>query len=881
MNKKKFIYSILIIILIISSDACAKFIPVGFEHFYDYTNNEVVVYLPNKKQKVISIVSNIEKIKKINDIEKLTDGLQSSGVEKERIPEILSAIISQNNKKIRTVYNYDGKTLKLDIPSDYMTSKSKTSDFTDAEPDDSALITQTRLYASSYNGNTDVSINNYSTVGFDKSHLNIDTRLSSDDSFSVESASYNVDFKGTSLAFGYSDDGNNLLNSTSVFDYSAGTDEFNISYYSNDNLLIKNGSSTGRVYFDMKANGSYQVKKNGKVIYNESALKGQNFISYKNLPVGIYQIEIELRPNGLKKEYLTRQVVNVSSITSQRGFDYSLSYKSSEQYINNKNYTSDYMTTSGTYSLYDDRLLLGTNFSFDSTDYHLGLGARFLIKSFNVTTYIENLSDDGYLIALNSSYNGFNFDYKSVYLNDFNSLSNLSIVRYGDHTYRQSNISYSFPFLDSYISIYASRYEAEIGDDNEETETNTLSLNYQDNIFKNITLDLNYGFNSTDGYNEHTIGASVSIPLNDNFNYTSGVEYSSLSGSRLDNTLDFNSEFDINHINFSNNASVTESIDNKSSSIIIAASSNLDNDYFSGNSFVSLSNDGYSNITMNANTSSIITNKSVYFTKDRADSYVILDNDNTDLNIHDDLGLVDLHKNNSYRQRQTIKSGYTVVPIDEYSEYDISIDNEVSGYKSINKLGTNAIFSYPGTIKKIDNKVQEVVTFLTYFEDFNKEPLNDIECKGAGCLSVDKVGNGIYNISLIKENDFKLTSNNQVCLVDNDVVNHTKDSSKCFPSISEQPNGLQLVTSGFNKNENEVVYYLGIKDEVIPSELSARIENLDMHIVEYNFNKKVHLFVKVNKMLDSNLTASTFDLISQVQKYASIEKNIGNYSRIN
>ncbi|HIF9203964.1 TPA: CS1-pili formation C-terminal domain-containing protein [Photobacterium damselae] len=882
MNKSICISSLIIPIILVTNNAYAKYIPEGFEHFYNYTKNDIVVYLPNNKRKVINMTSNIDHVKKINEIEKLTKNLLSSGVKKERIPDVISAIKSNHKSKIRAEYNYDNKTVKLKIPSEFMSSKSKISNFTDANPDSSALITQTRLYANSYDGKFDASINNYSTIGFDKSHINVDTRLSTDDDvLSLESASYDIDFKGSSLTFGYSNDGNNLLNSTSVFDYSSSTDEYNISFYSNDNLLIKNGDNVGRVYFDMKANGSYQVKRNGKVIYNETALKGQNYISYKKLPLGIYQVEIEIRPNGYKKETLIRQIVNVSSITSQRGFDYSLSYKTSDQEIDKVNYSSDYIVAAGTYSAYDDRLLIGANIALDGSDSNIGVGARLLVNDFNLNGYIETLGSDGTLVAFSSSYGGLNFDYKWVDLDEFDRLSDLTIVRYGENAYKQSTLSYTFPFFDSYVSLYASKYKKEIDNDAGKIETNNLSVNYQKNIYKNVTLNLDYGFNSSEGYDEHTLGASVNIPLNDTFDYTSSVEYSSIGGTRFDNTLDFSSELDVDDFSISNNAYITESLDDINSQVLIGASSNVSNDYFSGNSFVSVSNDGYRNITMNANTSSILTEGNIYFTKESAESYVILDNDGSTLKNKDDLGLIDLHKNSSYRQRQTIKGNYTVVPIEEYSDYEISIDNEVSGYKSINKLGSNDIFSYPGTIKKINNKVQEVVTFLTYFEDFNSEPLNDIKCKGNGCLSVDKVGDGIYNISVIKENDFKLTSNNQICLIDNDVVNHNKDASKCFPSIAEQPNGLQLVTRGFNQNEDEVVYYIGVKDDVIPKELSARIENMNIRIVEYEFNEKTHLFVKVNKNTKSNLTASTFDLISQVQKYASIEKNIGNYTQIN
>ncbi|HIF9084884.1 TPA: TcfC E-set like domain-containing protein [Photobacterium damselae] len=885
MSNKASIVIISIYLSIAPNSASAKFIPKGFEHFYDYTNTKLVVYLPNNKRKNIDVISNIENIKKIEREDLFKEYLINSGIKESKVPVVLSAILENSSSDVVVDYSFEKKVLKVTVPSDFMTSKSKSSSFTNAESDDSALITRSRFYASSYDGNFDASINNYSTFGFDKSHLMVDTRISTrDEPVVIDSLSYIQDFKGASLLIGYSSFGSEITNSTSVFDYSSADDEYTLSYFSNDNLLIGDKSSTGRVYFDMKANGSYRVKRDGKIIYSDTVLKGQNFINYKKLPIGIYQIQIELRPDGMPQEIITKQVVNVSSITSKRGFDYNLSYSSSEKQFKDINYSVDYIKASGTYSLYDDRLLVGSNFASGGNNAHYGVGLRFLLNDISANAYAEILSNDGFLFAFNSSFYGFNIDYKDVDIDDNNTLSDLTIVRYGDHPYKQTNISYSFPFFDSSIGFYASRYEEYIGNNNEKNTTDNISLNYNKNVFKNSQLTLSYGLNSSNDYDDYTLGISMNIPLNDEFNYTSGYDYSSKRGARYDNTIDYNIDSNFEDVELNHNVNLTETVSHNNSSILFGASSSAHNDYFSSNAFVSISNDGYNNVTLSANSTSIITKDNIYFTKDDADSFIILNNKNKELDNISDLGLIDLHKDNSYRQRQAIKSGSTIVPIDNYSDYQISVDNEVSGYKEIEgSTGINEMFSYPGTVKIINNKVREVVTFLTYFEDFNDEAVNGIKCKGDGCIAVNKVGNGIYNISVVKDNDFKLTYNNQICLIDSDIINHRKDASRCFPSISEQPNGLQLVTRGFNSEENEVVYYLGVKDNDIPNELAVRLKNMNMTVVEYAFNEKMHLFVKINKKIkiDSEMMVTTMDVLNQVQKYASTEKNIGNYTRVN
>ncbi|HIF9373437.1 TPA: TcfC E-set like domain-containing protein [Photobacterium damselae] len=876
--------TIIIYLIFFSNSASAKFIPKDFEHFYSYSDNDLVVYLPNNKRKIIKVVSNIDEIKKINNIEQFKKYLLDSGVNKNNIPTVISAILKKDSSDVKVDYNFDKKTIKIKVPSDFMISKSKLSSFTSAESDETALITRNRFYASSYDGNFDASINNYSTIGFDKSHINIDSRLSTiGDPIVIDSTSYVRDFKGASLLIGYSSYGSEVVNSTSVFDYSSGDDEYRLSFFSNDNLLIGDKSTTGRVYFDMKANGSYQVKREGKIIYTDSVLKGQNFISYNKLPVGIYQIQIELRPDGMPQEVITKQIVNISSITSKRGFDYNLSYSSSEKKYKDNNYSANYITASGTYSLYDDRLLIGTNFSFDGSDSHYGVGLRFLLNDISASTYVENLSNDGLLIAFNSSLYGFNLDYKNVDIDDFQTLSDLTMVRYGDHSYRQTNISYSFPFFNSSIGFFASHYEEYMGVNNEKNITDNISLNYNRNIFKNTQLTLSYGLNNSNDYNEYTLGASINIPIDDKFNYNSSYEYSSKRGTRFDNTIDYNSDSYFEDVEFNNNINLTETVNRNNSNILLGASTTAQNDYFSGNAFVSISDDNYSNLTLSANSTSIITKDGIHLTKDDADSFILVKNENKELNDVNDLGLIDLHKDNSYRQRQEIKGGTTVIPIDNYSDYQISLDNEVSGYKEIEQnLGTDEMFSYPGTVKIIKNKVREVVTFLTYFEDFNDEAVNDIKCKGDGCVAVNKVGNGIYNISVVKDNDFKLTYNNQICLIDSDVINHNKDASRCFPSIYEQSNGLQIVTRGFKSNDNEVVYYLGVKDNQIPNDLAATLKNMNVSVVEYPFNEKVHLFVKVSKeiSINSEMMVTTMDVLAEVQKYASTEKSIGNYTRL-
>lgn len=203
-----------------------------------------------------------------------------------------------------------------------------------------------------------------------------------------------------------------------------------------------------------------------------------------------------------------------------------------------------------------------------------------------------------------------------------------------------------------------------------------------------------------------------------------------------------------------------------------------------------------------------------------------------------------------------------MIELEEYNEYGFNLDTELSGYKH-KQIENSDMFSYPGTLKEITTEFEEVVSVLTYFEDFNSRPINNVECKG--CSSIAKVGDGVYNISVQRGEKFLLTANEQICALREGYLDSTYGKSNCFPQIEEDELGLQIVVNGLG-DKGEYIYYLGAFDDNSIIEKYKKLMS-DMEVIQISFNGNRHYFAKLYAKPTLSI-AKNKQVILELQNYA-------------
>lgn len=869
---------VIIAVIILPSICSANYVPEEFKHFYKIKYNKVRFLLPNETEEVVGVESNFREINSIIDVQKLQEAIYESGVEEDKVALVIKSITdSEAGSGVSVSYNSDNNTAEIKVPASFMREQTGELNFTTMKPDESALMITNRAYVNGYNGEYNSSLNTEATLGLDKSHIDFSGDFTSNNAYNIQTMNYQYDLPGYSIQAGYSEYASLINNSTSSLDFSQGDELYSVSLFTNDNLLLKDIKNGKKIYFDMRSPGTVELVRNGVTIYSDSVGQGQNKIDYSRLPRGNYTAELVLKPNGFSKETYNKRINNSAAQTSQRGYDYAISFNKAKSEHGDFSYESEYADLSGMMSFWDDRIILGGSVQVADDVAQFGTSVKFVEGDFSSSLYTSYLHD-GHLTSISGNWSGFSLDFEQLNLNT-DSVNNLTGARYGDNDYKQATLSYSTNVGFGNFNFYANKYYEEGHHEdtyNHDIDTLNLSANFHTILFMNIGLDL--GVTSIKDYSnksqsENVITTSITIPLSDLFEYSSSVEHSNLTGYRFSNNLNYNDNIYHGHdVNVDAGLNVAEYLDGNDSQASIGGDVSANGKQFDAHAFANISNDGYRNISADIESTAVITRDGFYATSEKSSSYLILNNSVSAGVDKSDLGLINVQSSSGAGERKTLSDDYTLVGLDDYAKYKLSLDTEVSGFNSTTaSIGT--MYSYPGTVKVIDNNLKKVKTFLAYFEDFNETSLDNVDCLGDGCVSVNRVGEGVYSISVQEGARFRLTSNNQICNFTSD--NDEEHISKCFPTIKEENDGMQLVTSGFG-TDNESIYYIGvIKGDVLDG-MSVDLSDLDIEIIKYPFNGEDHVFAKLNGAKKSDQVV----LLNKLQQYASIEEVEGKYSEV-
>ncbi|MFS1917977.1 TcfC E-set like domain-containing protein [Vibrio sp. 10N.286.46.E10] len=895
---RKNLYHCILLSIAVSQNVHAQFIPKEFKHFYDFEENKIMLFLPNDSNFESLGYSNYYGVNNIEDEQSLRVAILNSGIKEKFVDEVISAITAgkniENDGGVRTDFSFEKKTMNVKVPAEYLDEGRRELRYTSLEPDTQALIVGNHLFASYYGQDSSATLNSDLTMGLGNGYVSSDFTLSgaSNQEASLDSNAIFYEHNINSIAFrvGYDAYGVEKNNSTSNLDYSNTKDNYYISVSSSDNLFISDDEQSKKVYFDIKGSGTVDVLRDGRTIYTQSFLKGQHSISYKHLPRGNYNVELVIRADGYSEERIVRRINNNISQTSHNGYDYNVTarestYDTGEYGDQSSEESLVYGDASFTQSLFHDSLMLGVSTQSDGEDFGFGALANYASDWLDASAYYNEI-DDGHFYNGSLSVVGLSFDYQNYNGSKKNRVSDISPLLkaiYGAQSFDQTTISYSLPILSSSLSFYGSRVRYDSLGANSGFESQNLAINYNTMIFRNLQLNLGFSRSLNDNFNQAVdiddiYSISMTIPLGDNHTtYSSGIDSSSRTGQRLVNSLAYDKE-DIallDGVDTSGNAAINNYIDGPQSEVSLNGRINMSNNTFNSSAYANISNNSNTNLSINADSTSVITKDGIYQTKENSKSYIIVESEARGGNTNkdeEDFGVLDTQINSGYHTSIPIDSKTRIVGLNDFSTYNFQVDSEISGYKSSknNHDTRSKMFTYPGTVHKVSNKVEPIVTFLSYFEDFNNNPLNDVKCIGDGCVSVGRVGDGIYSISLIKDKPFKVASSGEFCFVDPEAIDNNGVMTKCFPKIETLDNGMQLVSSGLG-DKKDSIYYLGVLDGEIPNSILEESQKEKIEYIQYNFANNIHLFAKSDVDLNEN---ESFDIVSK-----QVFDDIQNYVR--
>ncbi|GAM71210.1 CFA/I fimbrial subunit C precursor [Vibrio sp. JCM 19236] len=463
----------------------------------------------------------------------------------------------------------------------------------------------------------------------------------------------------------------------------------------------------------------------------------------------------------------------------------------------------------------------------------------------------------------------------------------LMAALYGTENSQQWSANYGIDLFDGLVNMYVNDSVRER--DNREYRNLTSSLTYSRTIFRNTEFSMTYSrsinensedYHIEDNYIENILSMSVSIPLENDSAYTGNFQTSDRSGSTLIQTLSNDALMENEFIVV--DGSVTSTLNGVDSSFGLSSNYLFSNGKYQSDGYFSYDSNQEKLANINLSTTLVSDWKNLYFTDDTdSESYIIVKNTGDDeAASRVETGQVVLRSDNSTRAVPVYNED-TLITVPEYTTYQYSVDNEVSGYSSA-KQNRGTDFSFPGTLNVIENKTQKVISFMTYFENMNEDSLNDIECLGDGCVNISRIGDGIYSVTVYEDTDYKIVSNGEYCLVSRDDLNYYQGKSRCFPKVIDDPmSGLEIVKLG-DENEEVTYVYLGKLNKDVPKYLESKLSNEGMKLVKYEFGKdNEFLFISVprNKLNELELYVNS-SVWSEIEKYATQSYDFEGYSYV-
>ncbi len=736
------------------------------------------------------------------------------------------------------VYNYNDNELYLFVNSKILSYQDNGGDkvFYDARSVDNALINSSDLYVSKYSDQEGIlSLNDKAVLGLPYGYLKTDFNATTyEGSSQLYEASYNLDVDENTYTAGYFEYDPNV-NSTDFLNSTAKMSQRSVTFSSSNKLLVGGKGNYQVINFYSPRSGSVELYRDGRLIYQNNIDAGQNTIRYSDLPLGRYEARLDILNSGDLVSSQTYQIYNSQQDSLEvGGVDYAISGGIFAD--SHFNYDPDQAI-----SIEDDTygkglvtyrpfasLLLGLGAITTQESSLVSAGATFnrLDSDLNAELVFSQFEQAEHFNA-NIGIPNLNISYETLNNEQGDPLASF-MYGYADYSRLSVNLSKTFGGGKSFYAIYTlnennslSKYETDATQ-----RDRILSLGYATPFVLNSWLNLNFDYSVEE--EDTSFSLLWTVPLSETIDVITGLDTSNSSLGQVSTSLRKNNLFDSDSVNSSLELSNTYSRLQSDMYQELNFNTSARNQYVDTNLNAYSSTKGEMGISGKVSNSQVVTTNSVSFTDQAAPSYLIIDVE-SEQSIDSSLekGAFTLKKERHDNSKLMVYEDSTLIPLQDYTNYQAYFDAEsVDFYNS----GDNSVhaFSYPGTLNRINPKINRVVSFISTFKDFNDAPINQLQCEGAGCLSVSEVIDDVYRVSVLEGVVFKLTSGQQQCFIPKELAATDKLNfgvNYCLPTT-------QSATDVYSDTQSKIKF-LGVYQESSQlKQMSARLALAGFNVIE-------------------------------------------------
>ncbi|PMN07090.1 hypothetical protein BCT42_01175 [Vibrio lentus] len=777
------------------------------------------------------------------------------------------------------VYVPDSQSLVLHVNSKFLTDIVEEPElgFVKEEIDQNAFIMSHGLNLSgSFSDNSDYTSNyayqhvNY--AGFGKyGYLHNDLNYSDVNGFSSDDSSYNYVASKTRFSVGYKYQ-ERPWNSTQFLENSGRTSGYMLSVGSTRELVKKSSVTSRRVYLNISRSGRLEINDDrGRILLSRNVDTGQEYFDYNELPLGTYTATIRIFDGGEEFYSEDRLIVNTDSSAIKTGeLDYHITAGYLSRDLTNTGLEDDFDQNSinFAYDNYESPMFTNGKLSYQVTDF-FALGAGSFITGADNYNYVGgNLSlgeasrvsavtglfDDG-----SSFYNvdvgiyNLSVSYTKFDSKDENIIGDVSLSRllFSNSSYMSLSVNYN-KYLTRNVSSYISgiltknQYQDFSNGYNNESESWSARSGVQISslpLDSKLNLELSASESSDINYG---VMASIIIPIGQKNTYTHSTR------ARIDEANDVtlshrdtisSSLINENNLNVSSSAGLyyQDSTEDESSADL-SMSANYKNKYIDSNAYAYVNSNSTTSISGYVGTNNIITSQGIEFSSEKSSTYFISNNNTGDLP-SDGKFLAVINSEQNGKQSNAYVSGdaLSVYPLKEFHEYDFKLDTEASDFYN-NGDNYKSATSYPGTVIRLDTSLSELKSFISTFSDINGDSIDEVECIGEGCVSTDKLVEGVYQFKVKDKQPYKIISKSNQCVIPelSSVNNLNLGNNFCMPSFEENSDGYQIA-----QVDGVYYYYLGqYKDNSIVLNYQNKLNDSGVEIINKKLGDYLYIFAK-------------------------------------
>ncbi|QWZ78086.1 TcfC E-set like domain-containing protein [Aeromonas sp. FDAARGOS 1419] len=796
-------------------------------------------------------------------------------------------------------YDYDNALLTLFVNGTKLDKPSTNVEYANALNDHGAFVNHVDIYSSAFHDSTSYAINNKSILGLPYGHLTSDF-TASDSRNRLYELSYDLSFASDKRIYLGQFDNGVAFNSTDMVSPTRFIKQTSLNFGSTNNLVINDGQNYERLFFFSPAPGELRIVRDGRIIKQLQISEGQGTISYSELPSGRYDIELEVVVAGnvisSEKKTIYNNIANVPKVGNG---DYVLSigqFNESRDLFSAQFYELNEITplSPSEVSRFDDVAFFSSLYSYRIADSWFAAAGALGADSDGMavvgsTWYLPFKS------ALNSSVsiyqpgslafdarlavNYFSVQYEKLQHKDNDDTLAAYLMGGFDYEKISGNIFYRFDNgLNSYYTYSSGEYYIpESGKLYTKYNLSTIGLGYT--LPLNARLDLTLDYDHVG--KSYATFMNFQIPFGSSWEAKFSTNDSSVGGRQYRSSLLKNELFDRSNTNSSLEVSSTYSGARQHVMNEMYGTASVNENAYRGNTSVYANDDGNYGISGSLSSSQLVSSNGVTFTSQRSDAYTIIDAGIQEkiISDNDPYGFVTLRKNEKLENKVFIYDKNQSMPISAYDSYDINIDTESVSLYNSGDQGFNG-FTYPGSVVVIKPSLKPVVTFVSSFSDVFDDPIDEVLCKGFGCIDVTKVMDGVFRVTLVEGSDFSLYAGENRCLIptdyeDAELMNF--GNNYCLPDV--KPRSIVSVVKQDTLTQSEL-YYVGTFDDTnLVKDYIKRLVSLDGAVYQRKVGSDIALYLLMDNEDSLTISKAQELIIDSMQLYARENHSLGSINQ--